>query len=138
MFIKSSILIDSPVEEVYRVAELYPSFVKFYVRKFVIENSVDEIRVAVGYKLFGFPVYWNGTGKKNKNHSISYIQTDGFLKGMKADWEFIPERGKTQVSININSNKSIPLFNWFIRKTLKDVSNRILLDLEEAVVKGNI
>jgi ribosome-associated toxin RatA of RatAB toxin-antitoxin module len=136
--LESSILIDSPIQKVYKTAETYPTFVKFYTIKSIIENNDNRLVVDVGYRLFGFSIHWIGMGDKIKFHSINYVQTEGFLKGMRANWNFISEGNKTRVSIDIEIKKSILFLNWFIKKRVQKISNGILQDLKDTTEKGNI
>lgn len=131
----SLIFIESPIEKVYQIAETYPTFVKFYSIKSIVENNDSKIIVNVGYRLFGFLIRWAGIGEKIKNSSINYIQTKGFLKGIKARWNFVSLGDKTKVTIDIEVKDSIRFFSWFIKKRIKKVIDSILLDLKDAVEK---
>lgn len=134
----SSILIEFLVEKVYQIAETYPTFVKFYDVKSIVENNDSKIIVDVGYRLFGFLIRWIGVGEKVKYSSINYIQTKGFLKGMEARWNFIPLGDNTKVTIDIEVKKSIPFLDWVIKKRMKRIVDGILLDLKDAVEKEKI
>lgn len=131
----SSILINSPIEKVYKTAETYPTFVKFYKIKDIIESTDSKIVVNVGYGIFGFLFCWTGIGEKTKYNSIIYTQTKGLLKGMEAHWSFVPFGEKTKVNINTKIKKSFPLLNYFIKKRIKKITDGILFDLKDTVEK---
>ncbi|MFN7170859.1 MAG: SRPBCC family protein, partial [Candidatus Omnitrophota bacterium] len=116
----------------------YPTFVNFYTTKSIIENNDSRIVVTIGYRLFGFPIYWTGVGEKIKYHSINYTQTKGFLMGMKAHWNFISLGDKTKVIIDVELRSSIRFLNWIIKKRIKKIIDDILLDLKNAVEKEKI
>jgi ribosome-associated toxin RatA of RatAB toxin-antitoxin module len=133
--LEASIFITSPLKKVYQIAETYPTFVTSYHIKSIIENTDDKIVVSVGYRLFGFPVVWKGLGKKIRYSAINYTQTEGFLKGMEARWNFIPHGDKTEVRIIIDIEKSFRFFNWAVKKNVNKTIRSILIDLRKTSEK---
>lgn len=121
-----SILVSKELKRVYEIAERYPNFVDYYERKEIIfsDEKCSEVRITASF--FGFPVTWEGKGVKERNKSISWMQSKGLLKGMRADWVFSEIDQGIRVSLTATYESRIPLWGpiaefLFIRKTVPKV-----------------
>lgn len=94
--------------EVYRIAERYPLFATFFRSREILAQSEQELVVRVGSTLWGYPTTWIGRGKKIKNESIEFVQTDGLLKGLVALWKLEDTGSSTKVTIAFHFNLAIP------------------------------
>jgi len=135
----SSIVINSSLEKVYKVAETYPKFVDFYEIKTILENNNSTIIIQAGYRLFGLPIRWKGVGKKEECKSIKYIQSAGLLRGMHADWKFFEVNvNNTRVTIDTKIEKLPVIFRVLkslISSRVKQITDGILNDLKRTVEK---
>jgi ribosome-associated toxin RatA of RatAB toxin-antitoxin module len=127
-----SVNICKPIEMVYKIAEQYPAFVKHYTVKSNDENTETLISVTVGYEVMGIAFKWRGLGKKVKNKSILYTQTDGLLKGLTAHWIFNKSGNETSI-VEINTTYHTSVFlKWFFERQVKATIRNILNDLKSA------
>jgi len=123
--------------EVYQVAERYPLFATFCRSREILVQNESELVVRVGSTLWGYPTTWIGQGKKVKNETIEFVQTDGFLKGLVALWKFEDTGSSTKVTIAFRFNLAIPGIGhgleWLIGNyKVKRTARMILLALKEA------
>lgn len=132
------IIINRSIERVYRIAEQYPCFVDFFMKKDVIFSNDQRIAVEVSMRKFGIPFEWAGEGTKQKNKSIDFVQTKGLFKGLKAYWFF---RAVTEDSTVVTIQTSLPpqtsKFKFLIKKLLscllvEGTTRRILESLKNA------
>lgn len=130
------ISINVPLEKVYQTAETYPLFVESFQDKRILSSNEEALRVRITNIFFNVPLTWEGEGKKKKNESISWIQTNGLLKGLRADWIFAPiEDSKTEVTIKgeFSAEGVTGIFLNFIAPALiAKATNRILKSLKLA------
>lgn len=98
--VQDKILIETSLERAYETAENYPLFVEAFRRKEILYRDEKRARVKITNRLFGLPLSWEGKARKRRNQKIRWIQTRGLLRGLRADWLFIPYGEKaTEVSI---------------------------------------
>lgn len=115
---QDSIIIDKVRGHVYRIAETYPHFVRFYRCGEILHQDDKIIKVKVGAKFFGIPTSWIGEGIKKKFETIEFTQTQGLFKGLVALWTFKEAGETTIVSIKINFNFNIPIIGSFLERLL--------------------
>lgn len=84
------IVVNAPLEKTYHSAESYPLFVDSFLDKKILMTNDDGSKVRITNLFFNLPLTWEGQSKKQKNKSISWIQTSGLLKGLTAEWLFVP------------------------------------------------
>lgn len=117
------ITISKDLKKTYEVAERYPEFIDFYKKKEIIHMDETHSEVKIESLFCGLKFSWEGNGIKDKYHKITWVQSKGLLKGMKAEWFFCDLPGKTQVTLNVTFCSVLPLWEHiaaflFIRKTL--------------------
>ena len=132
-----SMIIRRVRPEVYRTAQGYPLFATFFRSREIISQNENELVVRVGSTLWGYPTTWIGKGKKVKNESIEFVQTDGLLKGLVALWKFEDSGSSTKVTIAFHFDLAIPGvgsgLEWLIGNyKVKRTARMILLALKEA------
>lgn len=115
---QDSITIDRAREQVFRIAETYPHFVRFYRCGEILHQDDENIRVKVGAKFFGFPTSWIGEGKKKRFETIEFTQTQGLFKGLVALWTFGDAGQSTIVSIKIKFSFDLPIAGSFLESLL--------------------
>ncbi len=93
--------------EVYKVAVMYPDFVRFFQKgSRVIKENQKGKAVFVKASLLGlFPTQWVGRGLKRPFNKIEFSQTHGLFKGLKAAWCFREKNGGTEVAIRTKFSK---------------------------------
>ncbi|HEC68684.1 MAG TPA: hypothetical protein ENI31_00120 [Candidatus Omnitrophica bacterium] len=135
---KAEICIGLPLDEVFRIAQTYPKFVKSYERSSVIyqDNSVLKVRVAT--RILGISVEWEGEGfKDNKKKIICFHQVSGPLKGLFAKWHFrYLADDKTKVIIESDFSIHVFLISIFLdyligKIIVKQIIKKILFFLKK-------
>src|SRR5581483_897393 len=130
-----SIVINSKRENVFRVAETYPCFIRFYRYGEILYQDDETMRVKIGAKIFGIPTSWIGEGKKKKFETIEFIQTQGLFKGLIAIWRFKEAEESTILSINISFGFRVPLIgksleNFLGEKMVTKTIKGILMEMK--------
>jgi len=97
--IKDSILVQAQVDRAYQVAEEYPLFVDAFEKKEILRRTDKRSHVRITNRFFNLPLTWEGKGFKRRNEKIAWLQTEGLLKGFKAEWRFIPQGEATEIVI---------------------------------------
>ena len=139
---ESSIEIQKPIDEVYKIAESYPRFVSFFHKREVVESTDRSLSVRVGMKRFGVNFEWEGEGQKEPARAIRFTQTKGLLKGMKANWFFDSEDNKkTKVSIKTSFEFKIPAIGFILEKSfstflVERTTQKILNELKKSSESG--
>ncbi len=135
---KSSISIKNRLKDVYDIATTYPRFVRFFNKKVVLISTESFLSVKVGMKRFGINFEWSGEGLKIPNQTISFVQTQGLLKGLKAVWEFKSvDEYTTSVNIKTDFQVKIPLIGNPVERILsyylvENTTRNILAELKIA------
>ena len=134
---KQSILIERAVEDVYRMAEKYPTFVRFFLEgSRILEESESSMKVRVRSRLpGGMQTSWEGTGVKVPHRFLRFQQTQGLLKGLVASWSFVPMDMGTKVTIMTRFTKRwlTPLGERLFGKyVVETTTQRILGELKAA------
>lgn len=138
-----SITIDRKKELVFKTAETYPLFVRFFRYGEILYQDDEMIKVKIGAKIFGIPTSWIGEGKKKKFEKIEFIQTQGLFKGLIATWSFKEMGESTIFSIHIKFKFNIPLVgklleNYFGTKMVAKTIQGILREMKrEAEAKSH-
>lgn len=115
---QDSITIDRTRGHVFRIAETYPHFVRFYKSGEILHQDDENITVKVGASFFGVPTSWIGEGKKRRFETIEFTQTQGLFKGLVALWTFRDAGQSTTVSIKINFSFDVPIAGRFLEHLL--------------------
>lgn len=97
--IKDSILVQAKLDEAYRLAEEYPLFVDAFEKKEILHRTDKRSHVRITNRFFKLPLTWEGKGYKHRNERIVWLQTQGLLRGLKAEWIFIPQGDATEIVI---------------------------------------
>ncbi len=113
-----SILIARKREHVFKTAETYPCFVRFFRYGKILYQDDELMRVKIGAKIFGVPTSWIGEGKKKKFETIIFTQTQGLFKGLIATWTFKEMKESTLISINVDFEFRVPLIGNFLENVL--------------------
>ena len=135
---RQSIFIPFDREVVYKTAETYPYFVRFFLKDSrILEQSDEHIKVEVNTKLLGFfPSRWQGAGRKKRYQGIRFTQTKGLFKGLTALWQFSEVSQGTRVSIRtVFSKPQISrLGEWLLGKfVVEDTTRKILSELRNCL-----
>ena len=134
---KRSIFIERTIQDVYHIAEKYPTFVRFFLEgSRILEESEHSVRVRVKNRLpGGMQTSWEGAGVKVPYRFFRFQQTEGLLKGLVARWSFVPCGSRTKVTIMTRFTK-----RWFSplgerlfgRYLVEPTTQRILEELKTA------
>jgi len=109
-----SIFVNASLTHVFRTAERYPLFVSHFRERKILNQDKRCTTVRVGYFLYGIPIRWVGYGEKDPYKAITWEQTQGLLKGMRAYWKFDDLGGRTHVSIQTQFTIALPVFGKFV------------------------
>lgn len=123
-----SIWISKNLNETYKIAERYPEFIDFYRKKEIVYEDETHSGVKIESIFWGLKFTWEGRGVKEKNKKITWTQSKGLLRGMKAEWIFSNSGGPTRVTLIISYQSHIPIWEHiavlvFIRKTVPRILN---------------
>ena len=133
-----SIDIHKDAQGVFKVAETYPLFVTFFNKKIILQSSSAELNVRVGMNRYGINFVWEGIGRKEFPRRISFVQTKGLLKGLKAIWEFQQTGpGTCHASIHSEFTKKFPIIGSLVEGPLskylvEKTTVKILQELKKA------
>jgi ribosome-associated toxin RatA of RatAB toxin-antitoxin module len=136
---QDSISIRRPRAQVYRVAENYPTFVKFYRQREILYKDDAFMRVRVGSVVLGLPTSWVGEGEKTPFEKIQFTQVQGLFKGLTATWHFTDAGDDTIVSIHTRFAFPIPVIggslatlvgNATVRKTVRIILTELKREVE--------
>lgn len=135
---KRSILLEQTVQDVYRMAETYPTFVRFFLEgSCILEQSERSMRVKVYSCLLGrVRTSWEGIGVKVPYRFLRFQQTQGLLNGLIARWSFVSTGRGTRVTIMTRFTKRwlTPLGErWFGKYIVEPTTQRILEELKVAL-----
>ena len=97
--IKDTILVQASIDRAYRVAEDYPLFVDAFEKREILHRTDKRSHVKITNRFFSIPLTWEGKGFKRRNERIAWLQTRGLLRGLKAEWRFIPHGENTEIVI---------------------------------------
>lgn len=138
-----SICINAPVKYVFHTAARYPLFVSHFKERKILAQDQDDITIQAGYSLCGIlPVRWVGHGKKDPYKAITWEQTQGLLKGMRAYWRFDDLGNQTQVSIKTQVTIPLPivgkLMEWAVGGIVSKNVRGILKSLKQAAEQRTV
>lgn len=116
---QETIEIHRPKEHVFKVAESYPLFVRFFKSREILHQDDRTMRVRIGSTILGLPTSWIGEGKKTRFESIEFLQTQGFFKGLVAKWTFMSlSPSASRVSIQFRFQMTVPVIGGWLERTL--------------------
>ena len=122
----NSVVISKPLEQTYMVAEQYPKFVDFYKDREIINSDDYTSEVRVSSVFLGLKFIWKGMGIKERNKKLTWVQSEGLLSGMRAEWIFAAIPQGTNVTLQVTYDSKSPFWDKiasviFIRKTVPKI-----------------
>lgn len=142
--LKDSIIINKPVEEVYKICcdvENHPKFIPSFKKCEIIEKTENHILVKRTAEINGKSHSWLGSITFTKeNTGYQFEQVDGPLKGMTGEWIFerVPEGTRLTITHNLNFRtpiigKLMELYaaNRFVSKSAKNTLESLKKNIEK-------
>jgi ribosome-associated toxin RatA of RatAB toxin-antitoxin module len=141
--LKDSVIINKPVEEVYRICcdvENHPKYIPYFKKCEIIEKKDNNILVKRTAEINGKMHSWIGSITFNGDKSLfCFEQVDGPLKGMTGEWicEKTPQGTRLTITHNVVFKKPIigkllELYaaNTYVSKSAKNTLQSLKKNIE--------
>lgn len=142
--LRDSIVINKPVEEVYKICrdvENHPKYIPYFKKCEIIEKDDAHVLVKRTAEINGKLHSWLGLIKFVKeNTGFQFEQVDGPLKGMTGEWIFesVPEGTKLTITHNLDFKtpiigkiKELYIANRYVSKSAKYTLNSLKMNIEK-------
>ncbi len=142
--LKDSIIINRPVEEVYRIAadvESHPKYIPYFKECKIIQRDGNKILVKRVAEIEGKIKSWLGAiAFEDDKKLFRFEQVDGPLKGMTGEWIFESVPGGTRLTITHNLDFETPIIgkikelyvaNRYVSKSAKYTLNSLKNNIEK-------